>query len=68
MKLPQIRKRKILSLNEYWKNNNFIYNWVQAMDDDRLWPFTQTGWVLPPRGVEDPSKFGMAFNGLGINN
>ena len=55
-------------MNKIWKNNNFINNWVQAMDDDRLWPFNQTGWVLPPmRSKEDPSKFGLAFNGLAIN-
>ena len=56
---------EIKSLGDYWKPRNRTFRTLQLADDDRLWPFMQSGWILPPfKTREQASTLGNAGSGL----
>jgi pyruvate formate-lyase/glycerol dehydratase family glycyl radical enzyme len=57
----------VTSMNAYWKNRNMVSRMGELFDEDRLWPFMQTGMLLPPwktRG--EGSGGGYAESGMGL--
>jgi formate C-acetyltransferase len=57
----------VISMNEYWKHRNLISRIGVLFDEERLWPFMQTGMVLPPwKTREEGSGGGYAESGLGL--
>jgi pyruvate formate-lyase/glycerol dehydratase family glycyl radical enzyme len=53
-------------MNEYWKPRSFAYQAGQLLDDDRLWPFAQSGVTLPPWRSKEQGWGGFGGNGLGV--
>lgn len=53
-------------MNEYWKPRTFAYQAGQLLDDDRLWPFVQSGVTLPPWRDKELGWGGFGGNGLGV--
>lgn len=53
-------------MNEYWKPRTFAYQAGQLLDDDRLWPFVQSGITLPPWRDKEQGWGGFGGNGLGV--
>jgi pyruvate formate-lyase/glycerol dehydratase family glycyl radical enzyme len=39
---------EIKQLGQYWKDKTFAHKTGQIFDDERLWPFVQSGVTLPP--------------------
>jgi pyruvate formate-lyase/glycerol dehydratase family glycyl radical enzyme len=58
---PEIRE-----LASYWKDKNLQYRIGQLLDDERLWPFAQTGVLLPPFKSKEEGIGGVAHAGLSI--
>jgi len=57
---------EILQLNAYWKDYNPLSR-MGRMFDDRLWPFMQSGMILPPwKNREEGSGGGYAESGIGL--
>ena len=57
---------EILSMNEYWESQNPIRIMGEQLDD-RMWPFMQSGMVLPPwKSREGGPGGGYAESGLGL--
>ncbi|MFC1534685.1 glycyl radical protein [Thermodesulfobacteriota bacterium] len=55
----------IASLNEYWKPRNRTQKLMNLFDEERLWPFVQSGWILPPwKSKEEAGQLGNASSGL----
>ncbi|HEM60779.1 MAG TPA: formate C-acetyltransferase [Chloroflexi bacterium] len=55
------------ALNDYWKNNNLVARSGDLYDDERLWPFLQSGVVLPPwKSRTQGSGGGYAQGGMGL--
>lgn len=55
------------SMNEYWRYRNLVSRIGEAFDEERLWPFAQSGMVLPPwRTKEEGSGGGYAESGMGL--
>lgn len=61
---PEIRE-----LASYWKGANLQYKIGQLLDDKRLWPFAQTGVLLPPFKSKEEGIGGVAHAGIsmGVN-
>lgn len=61
---PEIR-----GLASYWKGKNLQYKIGQLLDDKRLWPFAQTGVLLPPFKSKEEGIGGVAHAGvsMGVN-
>ncbi|MFC1820883.1 pyruvate formate lyase family protein, partial [Thermodesulfobacteriota bacterium] len=58
---------EIEKLNAYWKPRNRTRRLIELQDDERLWPFTQSGWILPPFKTRDQAgSLGTAASGLGL--
>jgi len=58
---------QMASLNEYWGPRSAHQKYIDSMDEDRLWPFLQSGWMIPPQmNREWASKIGFASSGLGV--
>lgn len=53
-------------MNAYWKPRTFAYQAGQLLDDDRLWPFAQSGVTLPPWRDKKLGWGGFGGNGLGV--
>jgi pyruvate formate-lyase/glycerol dehydratase family glycyl radical enzyme len=58
---PEIRE-----LASYWKDKNLQYRIGQLLDDERLWPFAQTGVLLPPFKSKEEGIGGVAHAGIGM--
>jgi pyruvate-formate lyase len=58
---PEIRK-----LASYWKERNLQYRIGQLLEDKRLWPFAQTGVLLPPFKKKEEGIGGWAQAGIGM--
>jgi len=57
---------EIIRLNAYWKDYNPLSR-MGRMFDDRLWPFMQSGMILPPwKSREEGSGGGYAESGMGL--
>jgi pyruvate formate-lyase/glycerol dehydratase family glycyl radical enzyme len=57
---------EILQLNAYWKDYNPLSR-MGRLFDDRLWPFMQSGMILPPwKSREEGSGGGYAESGMGL--
>jgi pyruvate formate-lyase/glycerol dehydratase family glycyl radical enzyme len=57
---------EILRMNAYWKDYNPMSR-MGRMFDDRLWPFMQSGMILPPwKNREEGSGGGYAESGMGL--
>ena len=54
-------------LSEYWQGQTLVGRAGQIYDEARLWPFVQSGIVLPPwKSREEGSGGGYAQSGMGI--
>jgi len=58
---PEIRE-----LASYWKGKTLQYRIGQLLDDERLWPFAQTGVLLPPFKSKEEGIGGVAQAGIGM--
>ena len=59
--------KEIAAMNEYWKARSLVANIGRLLDDERLWPFLQTGMVLAPwKSKEEGSGGGYAESGMGL--
>jgi pyruvate formate-lyase/glycerol dehydratase family glycyl radical enzyme len=57
---------EILQMNSYWKDYNPLSR-MGRLFDDRLWPFMQSGMILPPwKSREEGSGGGYAESGMGL--
>jgi len=57
---------EILQMNAYWKDYNPLSR-MGRLFDDRLWPFMQSGMILPPwKNREEGSGGGYAESGMGL--
>jgi len=55
------------AFNDYWRNSNLVARAGDLYDDERLWPFMQSGVVLPPwKSREQGSRGGYAQGGMGL--
>ena len=57
----------VTSMNAYWNKRNMVSRMGDLFDEERLWPFMQTGMLLPPwktRG--EGSGGGYAESGMGM--
>jgi pyruvate formate-lyase/glycerol dehydratase family glycyl radical enzyme len=59
-------EKDIRLMNEFWKSRTFAYQAGQFLDDERLWPFAQSGVTLPPWKDKEQGWGGFGGNGLGI--
>lgn len=57
---------EIKDLAAYWKNKNLQYDIGQLLDDKRLWPFAQTGVLLPPFSNKEEGIGGWTQAGIGM--
>ena len=58
---------ELIQISDYWKGKTLVGRSGQVYDDERLWPFVQTGVVLPPwRTREEGSGGGYAQSGMGL--
>ncbi|HVN95155.1 MAG TPA: pyruvate formate lyase family protein [Syntrophorhabdaceae bacterium] len=58
---------QVEEMNEYWKGKSMIARIGESLDDERLWPFMQTGIVLAPwKSKTEGSGGGYAESGMGI--
>src|SRR5512142_1137175 len=58
---------ELIRISDYWKGKTLVGRSGQVYDDERLWPFVQTGVVLPPwRTREEGSGGGYAQSGMGL--
>jgi pyruvate formate-lyase/glycerol dehydratase family glycyl radical enzyme len=57
---------EIRELASYWKDKNLQYRIGQLLDDKRLWPFAQTGVLLPPFKSKEEGIGGWAHAGIGM--
>jgi formate C-acetyltransferase len=58
---PEIRE-----LASYWKGATLQYKIGQLLDNKRLWPFAQTGVLLPPFRNKEEGIGGVAHAGIGM--
>lgn len=57
---------EILQMNDYWKDYNPMSR-MGRLFDDRLWPFMQSGMILPPwKNREEGPGGGYAESGMGL--
>jgi pyruvate formate-lyase/glycerol dehydratase family glycyl radical enzyme len=57
---------KIRELASYWKDKTLQYTIGQLLEDKRLWPFAQTGVLLPPFKSKEEGIGGWAQAGIGM--
>lgn len=59
---------ELLTLNSYYKQKSLVGRMGEVLyDDERLWPFMQSGVVFPPwKSKEEGSGGGYAQGGLGL--
>lgn len=58
---------ELIEINKYWKGKTLVGRSGQVYDDERLWPFVQSGVVLPPwKTREEGSGGGYAQSGMGL--
>ncbi len=58
---------ELRELNDYWRHSNLVARAGDLYDDERLWPFVQSGVVLPPwKSREGGSGGGYAQGGMGL--
>jgi len=66
--IPENAAAELETLNAYWRPRNRTRKLIRVQDEDRLWPFTQTGWILPPmKSREQASRTGLAQSGLSFS-
>jgi len=60
---------EIKDLSQYWKKRNLQHMIGQLLDNERLWPFAQTGVLLPPFKDKYEGIGGFAVGGIemGVN-
>jgi len=59
-------KAQVKEMNEYWKSRTFAFRAGKMFDDERLWPFMQSGVTLPPWADREKGWGGFGGNGMGI--
>ena len=58
---------ELQALNDYWRHSNLVARSGDLYDDERLWPFVQSGVVLPPwKSRTQGSGGGYAQGGMGL--
>ncbi len=57
---------EVRSLNEYWEDKTFRERQELLLDEERLWPFMQSGINLPPWTKERGPGGGWAEGGMGL--
>ena len=58
---------ELLELNRYWQGRTLVARAGRYFDDDRLWPFAQSGIVLSPwKSRDEGSGGGYAQSGMGL--
>jgi pyruvate formate-lyase/glycerol dehydratase family glycyl radical enzyme len=57
---------EIRRMNEYWKSRTLAYRAGQLFDEERLWPFVQSGVTLPPWKNKEVGWGGFGGGGMGI--
>ncbi len=62
--ISQDDETQIRMMNEYWKDKTFAASLAQCFDDERLWPFAQAGFLLPPFQCKDGWRREWASAGL----
>jgi formate C-acetyltransferase len=59
--------KEVEAMNEYWKGRSIVARCGHSFDDERLWPFMQTGIVLAPwKSKTEGSGGGYAESGMGL--
>ena len=59
--------KEVGAMNEYWKGRSIVARCGHSFDDDRLWPFMQTGIVLAAwKNKAEGSGGGYAESGMGL--
>lgn len=59
--------KEVEIMNEYWKGKSLMARIGYSFDDERLWPFMQTGIVLSAwKSREEGSGGGYAESGMGL--
>jgi pyruvate formate-lyase/glycerol dehydratase family glycyl radical enzyme len=59
--------KEVEVMNEYWKGKSLMARIGYSLDDERLWPFMQTGIVLAAwKSKEEGSGGGYAESGMGL--
>ncbi len=59
--------REAEAINEYWKGRSLVARMGHSFDDERLWPFMQSGIVLAPwKSKAEGSGGGYAEGGMGL--
>jgi pyruvate formate-lyase/glycerol dehydratase family glycyl radical enzyme len=58
---------ELIDLNRYWRDRTLVAHAGRHLDDERLWPFAQSGIVLSPwKTREEGSGGGYAQSGMGL--
>lgn len=58
---------ELRTINQYWKGKTLVGKGGQIYGDERLWPFMQSGVILPPwKNREEGSGGGYAQSGMGL--
>lgn len=58
---------ELRTINLYWKGKTLVGKGGQIYGEERLWPFMQSGVILPPwKNKEEGSGGGYAQSGLGL--
>jgi pyruvate formate-lyase/glycerol dehydratase family glycyl radical enzyme len=59
--------REVEEMNDYWRGRSLVTRIGRSFDDERLWPFMQTGIVYAPwKSKEEGSGGGYAESGMGL--
>ncbi|HVN95182.1 MAG TPA: pyruvate formate lyase family protein [Syntrophorhabdaceae bacterium] len=59
--------KEVEQMNEYWRGRGLVTRIGRSFDDERLWPFMQTGIVYAPwKSKEEGSGGGYAESGMGL--
>ncbi|MFC1532123.1 glycyl radical protein [Thermodesulfobacteriota bacterium] len=56
---------KVAELNRYWKGKGVTSVSTLLFDEERLWPFEQSGVIVPPYKSRDPESRGSSYGGGG---
>ena len=58
---------QVEAMNEYWRGKSMVARIGESLDDERLWPFMQTGIVLAAwKSKTEGSGGGYAESGMGL--
>lgn len=58
---------ELSTINQYWKGKTLVGKVGQIYGDERLWPFMQSGVILPPwKSKAEGSGGGYAQSGMGL--